>query len=118
MGSWIRSSKGCQIRALEDGQGLGIVSSEGKKGRTIPLCDISSGGVKYLSTSYLLPGSGERTKILGLTRDATVEAGGGAATAGAGGGKNARGGGKSSEGSIIVFFFVVSGERNATPSRQ
>jgi hypothetical protein len=44
--SWIRSLKGCQIRALEDGQGIGIVSSEGEKGRTIPLCDISLGGVK------------------------------------------------------------------------
>jgi len=46
MGSWIRSLKGCQIRALEDGQGIGIVSSEGEKGRIIPLRDISSGGVK------------------------------------------------------------------------
>jgi hypothetical protein len=44
--SWIRSLKGCQIRALEDGQGIGIVSSEGEKGRVIPLRDISSGGVK------------------------------------------------------------------------
>ena len=44
--SWIRSLKGCQIRALEDGQVIGIVSSEGEKGRVIPLRDISSGGVK------------------------------------------------------------------------
>jgi hypothetical protein len=38
--------KGCQIRALEDGQGIGIVSSKGEKGRVIPLRDISLGGVK------------------------------------------------------------------------
>ena len=44
--SWSRSLKGCQIRALEDGQGIGIVSGKGEKGRVIPLCDISSGGVK------------------------------------------------------------------------
>jgi len=46
MCSWIRSLEGCQIRALEDGQGIGIVSSDGEKGRIIPLRDISSGGVK------------------------------------------------------------------------
>jgi hypothetical protein len=45
-GSWIRSLKGCQIRALEDGKGISIVSSEGEKGRIIPRRDISSGGVK------------------------------------------------------------------------
>jgi hypothetical protein len=38
--------KGCQIQALEDGQGIGIVSSEGEKGRVIPLRGISLGGVE------------------------------------------------------------------------
>jgi hypothetical protein len=38
--------KGCQIRALEDGEGIGIVSSEGEKGHIIPPRDISLGGVK------------------------------------------------------------------------
>jgi hypothetical protein len=46
LGSWIRSLKCCQIRALEYGQGIGIVTSEGEKGRIIPRRDISSGGVK------------------------------------------------------------------------
>ena len=44
--SWIRSLKGGQIWALEDGQRIGIVSSEGEKGHVIPRRDISSGGVK------------------------------------------------------------------------
>ena len=118
--SWIRSLKGGQIRALEDGQGMGIVSSEGEKGRVIPHRDISLGGVKIPTTSYLLPGSGERTKILELTIDAAAEAGGGAAAAGAGGGKSAGGRRKIFRRihNIRVFFVDVSGERNTMPSRQ
>jgi hypothetical protein len=38
--------KGRQIWALVDGQGIGVASSEGEKGRVIPLRDISVGGVK------------------------------------------------------------------------
>jgi len=38
--------KGGQIWALEDGQRIGIVSSEGEKGHVIPRRDISLGGVK------------------------------------------------------------------------
>jgi len=72
--------------------------------------------------SYLLPGRGERTKILGPEREAAAGAGGGATAAGgAGGGKNAGGGGRSSTGSMIninFFFDDVSEEKIATPSRQ
>ncbi len=45
--------KGCQIRALEDGQGIGIVSSEGEKDRVIPLRDISLGG-KEIPIDFIL----------------------------------------------------------------
>jgi hypothetical protein len=38
--------KGRQIWALVDGQGIGVASREGEKGRVIPLRDISVGGVK------------------------------------------------------------------------
>ncbi len=54
-GSWIRSLKGGQIRALEDGKGIGIVSSEGEKGRIIPRRDISPGGVKIPIDLILVP---------------------------------------------------------------
>ena len=47
--------KGGQIRALEDGEGIGIVSSEGEEGRIIPRRDISPGGVKIPIDLVLVP---------------------------------------------------------------
>ena len=42
----MRNLKGGEIWAMVDGQGVGVMSSEGEKGRVIPLRDISLGGVK------------------------------------------------------------------------
>ncbi len=44
-----------QIWALEDGEGIAIVSSEGEKGRVIPRRDISPGGVK-IPIDFILVG--------------------------------------------------------------
>ena len=101
--------KGCQIRALEDGKGIGIVSSEGKKGHKIPCRDISPGGVKIPIDFKLV--ARERGKDKNQwTNERRRRRGGGRSSrrrGGAGGGKNAGGGGKLSEGSIMDFFLLA-----------
>ena len=118
--SWIRSLKGCQIRALEDGQGIGIVSSEGEKGRIIPLRDIRSGGVK-IPIDFILVAR-ERGKDKNPWADERCRRRGGGRSS------RRRGGGRKEHRrrrkifrrihNILFFFCDVSGERNATPSRQ
>ena len=42
----MRNLKGGEIWAMVDGQGVGVMSRKGEKGRVIPLRDTSLGGVK------------------------------------------------------------------------
>ena len=55
-------SKSRQIWALEDGEGIAIVSSEGEKGRIIPRRDISPGGVKIPIDFILVAREREKDK--------------------------------------------------------
>ncbi len=66
----VRSLKGRDIRTVVDGERVAIVSDESEKSRVVPFCDITRQGVKYQSASYLLPGRGDRKKILGPDREA------------------------------------------------
>ncbi len=107
--------EGCQIRALEDGQGIGIVSSEGEKGRVIPFRDISVGGL-IISVNFI-PVLRERGK------DKNTWTGERRHRRGGGGSSRRRGGERKV--SLFnrihnIFFFVVTlaGERIAMPSRQ
>ncbi len=97
--------KGCQIQALEDGQGIGIVSSEGEKGRVIPFRDISVGGVIILVNFIPVPRERRKDK-----NTWTGER------------RHRRGGGGEEREPLQQdpYFFCrdVSGERIATPSRQ
>ena len=108
--------KGCQIRALEDGKGIGIVSSEGKKGRIIPRRDISSGGVK-IPIDFILV-AWERGKDKNQwTDERRRRRGGGRSSRSRGGGRKERQRRQKIFRRIHNMFFFVSGERNATPSR-
>ena len=91
--------KGCQIQALEDGQGIGIVSSEGKKGCVIPFRDISVGGVIILVNFIPVPRERRKDKNT-WTGERRHRIG--------------RGGRKGSN----FFRRDVSGERITMPSRQ
>jgi len=94
--------KGCQIRALEDGQGIGIVSSEGEKGHVIPFRDISVGGV-IISVNFI-PVPRERGKDKNTwTGKRRHRRGGGKSSRHRGGGRKG-----SLFNKIHIFFFVVT----------
>ena len=116
--SWIRSLKGCQIRALEDGQGIGIVSSEGEKGRIIPLRDIRSGGVK-IPIDFIIVARKQGKDKNSWNDERRRHRGEGRSSRRRGGGREERRRRRKIFRWIHnIFFCDVSGERNATPSRQ
>jgi hypothetical protein len=102
----MRHLKGRDIGAMVEGERMVVVSGGSEKSRVVPLRDISLGGVN--KPIDFIPDARKGGKDENRGTDKRRE------------GKDTGGGGKSSEGSIISFFFFfdVSGERNATPSRQ
>jgi hypothetical protein len=104
--------KGGQIRALEDGEGIGIVSSEGEGGRKIPCRDISPGGEKNYIDLILVPREQGKDKNQ-WTGDRRRRRGGGRSSCSRGGGEGRtpeEAGNRQKDPYWIIFFLLAGSE--------
>ena len=111
--------EGRNIGAVEDGERLTVVSGESEKSRVVALRNVSRRRVIIPIDVVLVSRKGGKDKNLG-TGERSRRRGGGKSDR-----RRSGGGGRTPEEAedpqqdpYFFFFFVVSGERNATPSRR